>query len=109
MGGNTFMVLHQTIGPHCNRQNKVNEGFSPIVARYKRSISKLSTYPVTPCPENTFSNRESEPTDSLILHSDHCAISLYHIAVSKLLPEPDIFNPERVFRIEFSAAEKLVE
>jgi hypothetical protein len=62
-----------------------------------------------PCTENTFANHESEPTDSLILHSDHCAIVLYPITVSKLLLEPEISNPEHVCRMSSVLQEKVVE
>jgi hypothetical protein len=62
-----------------------------------------------PCTENTFSNCEFEPTDLLILHSDHCTISLYPIAVSKLLLEPEYFQPRVCMSDELSTAEKVVE
>jgi hypothetical protein len=95
------MVRHQTVGPHRNGQNRVNEGFS--------TISKLSIYPIVPCTENTFFNRESEPANSLILHSDHCTISLYPIAVSKLLLKPEDFQPRACMSDKFSASENVVK
>jgi hypothetical protein len=109
MGRTTFIVCHQTVGPHCNGNNRVNEGFFPIATRCKRFIAKLSIYLVMPCPENTFANRESEPIDSLILHSAHCVISLYRIVVSKLLPEIDIFNPKHVCRPSSVLQRKLLK
>jgi hypothetical protein len=62
-----------------------------------------------PCNENTFSNHEFEPANLLILHSDHCVIALYSIAVSKLLLEPEDFQPRACMLDEFSATERVVE
>ena len=75
----------------------------------KRFVAKLSIYPVAPCTENTFANRESEPAYSLILHSDHCFITFYPIVVSKLLLEPEYFQPRACMSDEFSTTERVVE
>jgi hypothetical protein len=88
----TRQLTIRPLGPCHNRQNKVQEGFIPIV--------ELPIYPVMPCPENTFANREFEPPDLLILYSDH-----YIVLPSILLQclsyssNPKISNPKRVCRM----------
>jgi hypothetical protein len=109
MRGMEFIVHHQTVGPHRNGQNNVNEGFFPIATRCNRYIAKLFIYPIVPCPENTFDNFEFDPTDLLILYSDHCDISFYPIAMSKLLLEPEDFQPRACISDEFSASERVVK
>jgi hypothetical protein len=44
-----------------------------------------------------------------ILYSDHCVIAFYPIVVSKLLLEPEDFQPQACMSDEFSAAERVVE
>jgi hypothetical protein len=105
MGRKTFMDIQlaiRTLGLRHNRQNRVNEGFIPVVV-------ELPIYPVTPCTENTFSHHEFELTDLLILHSGHFSISLYPIVVSKLPSKPKDFLPRVCMSDELSAAEKVVE
>jgi hypothetical protein len=62
-----------------------------------------------PCTVNTFSNHESEPTVLFILHNDHCAISLYHVVVSKLLLKPEDFQPRACMPDKFIVAEKVFD
>jgi hypothetical protein len=62
----TRQLTIRPLGPCHNRQNKVQEGFIPL--------AELPIYPVAPCPENTFANREFEPLDLLIFYSDHCVV-----------------------------------
>jgi hypothetical protein len=98
MGRKTFMDRQLTIrplGPCHNGQNRVNEGFIPIAS------DPLSSYLFIPsrhAPRTLFPTESLSPQTKLILYSDHRTLALYPITVSKLLPEPEIVNPECVCR-----------
>jgi hypothetical protein len=98
MDRNPFMASHLAIrplGPCHNGQNRVNEGLIPIAS------DPLSSYLFIPprhAPRTLFPIENLSPQTKLSLYSDHHASSLYLITVSKLPPEPEIINPERVCR-----------
>jgi hypothetical protein len=54
----------------------------------ERSVASLSIYFVEPCTEKTFSNRESDPTNYLIRHSDHRAITIHPVALTSYSSNP---------------------
>jgi hypothetical protein len=83
----------QPLGPCHNGQNQFNEGLIPI------SSNPLLSYLFIPprhAPRTLFPIENLSLQTKLSLYSDHHAYAIYLVTMSKIPPEPDIFNPEHL-------------